>query len=479
MNHPLLFPLLLLLLLEARRCSAYWLMAANNILTSQRLDPVVSPGRVSTHVHSVVGGSNFGLNTSTAALRASACTSVPIPEDRSDYWFPCCSDRGSAAESVDDRWSNGSFTSADWGSIAVSCACFGETGGPSTRRTDYLFNNTPGATTAFPDDVESFAAPHAAADHSYSSSGCSLVPSDPTLRTLDPSSSAQQAVTFLCLDFNGKSSRYNELPRGISCPSGIRSQINFPSCWNGNDTDSPDHKSHVAFLSTGPDNGTCSDPGFPVTLPRIFMEVYWISQVFEGQRKQAMTPSQPFVFAHGDPTGYGYHADFFNGWQPNVLQNALDRCNCNPYGDPTCCVSAGIFGLNQSAQCYITNSVDEPTLGTLDTLPGNNPIQGVSPCAVRAGLILIRFDSAAPCYQNYIDPTTPPILSPVSVYTTSTTPGMPSGTVATAAQTADVTQTANGSCIRPGAAQRSAPHAAVGVAAAAIVTVVLVVAGCF
>ncbi|CAK5271500.1 unnamed protein product [Mycena citricolor] len=413
MNHPLLFPLLLLLL-EARRCSAYWLMAANNILTSQRLDPVVSPGRVSTHVHSVVGGSNFGLNTSTAALRASACTSVPIPEDRSDYWFP----------HMYFQWSNGSFTSVT-GNVVMY----------------YLFNNTPGATTAFPDDFR-------------------MLSGDPTLRTLDPSSFAQQAVTFLCLDFNGKSSRYNELPRGISCPSGIRSQINFPSCWNGNDTDSPDHKSHVAFLSTGPDNGTCSDPGFPVTLPRIFMEVYWISQVFEGQRKQAMTPSQPFVFAHGDPTGYGYHADFFNGWQPNVLQNALDRCNCNPYGDPTCCVSAGIFGLKQSAQCYITNSVDEPTLGTLDTLPGNNPVQ-------------------APCYQNYIDPTTPPILSPVSVYTTSTTPGMPSGTVATAAQTADVTQTANGSCIRPGAAQRSAPHAAIGVAAAAIVTMSLVVAGCF
>lgn len=42
--------------------------------------------------------------------------------------------------------------------------------------------------------------------------------------------------------------------------------------WRQN-LDSPDHKSHVAFLSGGPDSGTCSDPKYPVTLPRIFIEV--------------------------------------------------------------------------------------------------------------------------------------------------------------------------------------------------------------
>ncbi|KAJ7042818.1 hypothetical protein C8F04DRAFT_1074926 [Mycena alexandri] len=255
----------------------------------------------------------------------------------------------------------------------------------------YLFNDTPGYTTEFPDDFR-------------------MISGDPTLRTLDPSSFAQQAITFLCLDFNGKSSRYNELPRAIDCPSGIRSQINFPSCWNGKDIDSTDHKSHVAFLSTGPDNGTCTDPAFPV---------YWISQVFEDQRKDAMTPSQPFVQL--DPTGYGYHAP-------------LNGCNCNPYGDATCCVNQGIFGMNTSSTCYITNSVDEQTLGTLSQLPGNNPIQ-------------------APCYQTYIDPITPPILSPVYVYNGSA--GGPTGTVVTPAQTAIVTQTADGSCIRKGGSMSS------------------------
>ncbi len=38
--------------------------------------------------------------------------------------------------------------------------------------------------------------------------------------------------------------------------------------------DSEDHISHVAFPSTGPDNGTCDDPNYPVTIPHIFIEVY-------------------------------------------------------------------------------------------------------------------------------------------------------------------------------------------------------------
>jgi hypothetical protein len=47
---------------------------------------------------------------------------------------------------------------------------------------------------------------------------------DPTLRQYDATSPAQRAITFLCLDFNGVSTRHNELP-AKSCPSGIRAQI--------------------------------------------------------------------------------------------------------------------------------------------------------------------------------------------------------------------------------------------------------------
>ncbi|KIY53391.1 hypothetical protein FISHEDRAFT_33483 [Fistulina hepatica ATCC 64428] len=366
--HP--FPYAFLLAAWFAQVHAYWLMGAENLLTIQRLDPIISPGQVSGHVHGVVGGSNFGFETDTASLRQSECTSTPISEDKSAYWFPM----------LYFQWANGSFTSLG--------------GGVVIRRLDYLFPDSPGNTTAFPDNFR-------------------MISGDVTLRTYNASSYAQQAVTFLCLDFNGVSTKHNGLPLG-SCPSGIRAQINFPSCWNGKDTDSEDHKSHVAFLSEGPDSGSCSDPEFNTPLPRIFMEVYWVTSDFDSLRDQAMNTTQPFVFSHGDRTGYGYHADFINGWESGVLQNAVENCHCNPYGDPTCCASAGIFTYKQDgSHCYITDSVDEQVTGTLPKLPGNNPVVEEGARAVLS-----------------MPTTTPAILSPVYVYTSTPTQ---IGTIATPA----------------------------------------------
>ncbi|RDB23529.1 hypothetical protein Hypma_009210 [Hypsizygus marmoreus] len=369
--------IMILAVLHADFGDAYWLMGANNILTTQRLDPVVYPNMVSTHVHSVLGGSNFGINASSDNLRRSACTSIPIPQDKSNYWFP----------QLYFQWQNGTFTSVNGNAVIEKS----------------------GYTKPFPDDFR-------------------MISGDPNLRTFDASSFAQQAVTYLCLDFSKTSGKFNELPKG-RCRSGIRSQINFPSCWDGKNSDSPDHKSHVAFLSTGPDNGTCNDPNFPVTIPRIFLEVYWNTPIFDVFRPRAMVPDQPFVFSNGDPTGYGYHADFINGWEPGVLQRAVNECNCNPYGDPTCCAAQQIFTIDQNTNCYITDTVDEATTGILAALPGNNPVQ-------------------AGCYEEYFETSTPALLSPIFVYNEMGDLLPPKGSIFIPSTTRNVTQTARGTCIR-------------------------------
>jgi hypothetical protein len=56
-----------------------------------------------------------------------------------------------------------------------------------------------------------------------------------------------------------------------------------------------------------PTNGNCPE-GF-VHTPHLFYEVYWNTPLFANE----WTPgqgNQPFVLSHGDPTGYGLHADF-------------------------------------------------------------------------------------------------------------------------------------------------------------------------
>ncbi|KAK1215028.1 hypothetical protein PQX77_022378 [Marasmius sp. AFHP31] len=300
----------------ATHAHAYFLMGANNPLTTERIDPIVYPGQVASHVHTVFGGSNFRLLTnSTESLRQSECSSVPIMEDKSNYWVPF-----------------------------------------------------------------------------------RMLSGDPSLRTYDPTSYAQQAITYLCLDFNGVTTRHNELPRGKRCPSGIRAQVNFPMCWDGKNVDSPDHKSHVAFPSGGPDSGKCEDPKYPKTLPRIFLEMYWGTPDFNNLWGDAMDGDQPFVFANGDPTGYGYHGDFFNGWDKGVLQKAVDTCHCDPNGSLDCCAQQGVFTLNKDRKCKITKEVDEITTGTLPKLPGSNPVTKQAPGA------------SGP------EPGQPQILEPVYVY---------------------------------------------------------------
>ncbi|KAJ3535098.1 hypothetical protein NMY22_g6633 [Coprinellus aureogranulatus] len=389
---PTLWQLLISFSLGVNLSRCYWLMGANNVLTTQRIDPILKPGQVGTHVHDVLGGSNFGLNLSTERLRRSECTSIPIAEDKSSYWYP----------RMYFWWRNGSFTSVVGNPVICSSALCLIPGPGSCAHgvcPDYLYGNEPGTTTAFPDDFR-------------------MISGDPAIRTFDPTSFAQQAVTHLCLDFEGKTERYNELPVK-RCPSGIRSQINFPSCWNGKDLDSSDHKSHVSFLSTGPDSGTCPD-AFPITVPRIFLEVYWYTQSFDSFRNKAMVPNQPFVFSNGDPVGWSWHADFYNGWDAGALQKALDECNCNPYGDPACCVAKGVFTMDQTKKCFVTDRIAEEThwhpksvsaSGTLAVLPGPNPVQ-------------------KDCFEDFssTDRVVPALLDPVYVHNGSST-AVPSGTV--------------------------------------------------
>ena len=78
----------LVLGLLAAQASAYWRMTCPGRLVDQRADPIISPGVVSGHVHSIAGGNGFGLNMTYDQARSSKCTSCTIEEDLSNYWTP-------------------------------------------------------------------------------------------------------------------------------------------------------------------------------------------------------------------------------------------------------------------------------------------------------------------------------------------------------------------------------------------------------
>lgn len=119
---------------------------------------------------------------------------------------------------------------------------------------------------------------------------------------------AADAISFVCLDYvNGSPvPQGNALP-AVNCPDGVRAQVFFPSCWDGVNLDSADHTSHVSYPNSSfPDSGPCPST-HPVHLISLFYEVIYNTQNFANDW---YGDSQPFVFAMGDPTGYGFHGDF-------------------------------------------------------------------------------------------------------------------------------------------------------------------------
>lgn len=110
----------------------------------------------------------------------------------------------------------------------------------------------------------------------------------------------QKAIGMNCLNYakDPEPSMYRHfLPdkdyMDANCVNGIRAEIFFPSCWNG-DPDSDNHKDHMAYpdLVNG---GTCPE-GFEKRVPSLFFETIWDTYAFKDAKGQ-------FVFANGDPTG--------------------------------------------------------------------------------------------------------------------------------------------------------------------------------
>ena len=57
-------------------------------LTIQRGDPIVNPGQLSGHVHSVIGGTGFQQTMETSTAVDAEGTTCDKKLDKSNYWVP-------------------------------------------------------------------------------------------------------------------------------------------------------------------------------------------------------------------------------------------------------------------------------------------------------------------------------------------------------------------------------------------------------
>ncbi|PWN49559.1 hypothetical protein IE53DRAFT_388208 [Violaceomyces palustris] len=303
--------------------SGFWILTQGQLVT-ERLDPIVSPGKVSSHVHTFVGSN--GVSSQPESSYSGSCTTAGVTADMSNYWAPqLYSYKGGKFDSVPLSFVN----------------------------TYYL--NRPGATS----EIKAFP------------KGLKMLAGNAMATSQNPDPQLASAISFMCLDYTNGSEQYGLMPNR-SCPQGLRLQVTFPSCWDGVNLDSADHKSHMSYpIGPHPDNGNCPST-HPIKTMTLFYEFVYDTSKIDN------TGGSSLILANGDMVGYTLHADFLSGWDTNVLQAAVDQCTSDLYNNLEACPPFKPYiDRSGASSCTTSPKVDEQVLGSLNYLPGcNAPLNG-------------------------------------------------------------------------------------------------------
>jgi len=133
-----------------------------------------------------------------------------------------------------------------------------------------------------------------------------MLAGNPTFRTKQKGS---MAICHRCLAASERTMGGNGAPCDSSdtaefpnkpCPGGIRATVIFPSCWDGKNTDSPDHQSHVAYQPGSALAGDQCPTTHPVRIPQVMYEIMYDTSGF-ADPAYYKDGKQPLVYSFGDP----------------------------------------------------------------------------------------------------------------------------------------------------------------------------------
>jgi hypothetical protein len=224
----------------------------------RRIDPIVSPGKVSSHLHDFFGNKTVVATSTYDSLRAgsSNCTAEG---DRAAYWAPTLMSDG------------GHRVKPERAVIYYR-----------NRPTDYR----------------------------------ETVPFPPGLRVV--AGGAYPAAYWTCdgeKDAPAKS-RKRTIPN-CGHDGEIKLHVFFPSCWDGKNLDSSDHRRHVAYGLDADGHPADIDAErcpstHPIKIPELDLRILY--DIGDGR---------DYRLSDG---GVVPHADFFNAWVPKDLERSVDRC---------------------------------------------------------------------------------------------------------------------------------------------------------
>ncbi|GAB3268124.1 DUF1996 domain-containing protein [Kineosporia babensis] len=229
---------------------------------SGKNDPIVFPGQSgASHLHSFMGNAVTDANTDTDDLMQSATTTCQPVEDHSAYWIPTLTDKSTGKE-VEPK---------------EMIVYYGSLLEDKTRTVPM-----PNGMRMLVGDAKKQTPTPAGAQNQF---WCAGGPVDGTTRSDDgnwPVCQDDAALHFL---------------------------MRFPDCWDGQNLDSPDHKSHVSYGAAG----TCPEE-FPVRIPAV---TFVINYDTEGTKAG-------FELASGMPSSM--HGDAFFAWDTKTMADLVKSC---------------------------------------------------------------------------------------------------------------------------------------------------------
>ncbi|KAF2867442.1 hypothetical protein BDV95DRAFT_610834 [Massariosphaeria phaeospora] len=306
-------------------------------LTFQRLDPVVQPGSLpASHVHHIVGGNAFNATMEGDVGERASCTTCQMSEDFSNYW---------TATLYFKHPTNGSYQRVP---VVPVQPLLGNSNGAQGGITVYYTQFDLSKDNLNKQAVKTFPP------------GFRMTVGSPAA-----SSRPHVGLTYQCLSGNSRGAEMSDFPTK-PCTGGIYTTHHFPACWDGVNTDSPDHQSHMfnTINSNGFTNAPACPASHPVRVPQVTYETTWDTTKFNSMWKSGAP--NPYVWSFEGTGGYGTHADYMFGWKGDSLQRAMNKSECFYDG----CGSITKQAMATANQCTVKDMVGEVTTGWLKSLPG-------------------------------------------------------------------------------------------------------------
>ena len=270
------------------------------------IDPIVAPGSTTfMHAHDFFGNTEVTADSTPASLRENSDTNCDPVEDASSYWIPSLLQNGQPLD--------------------------------ATSLTAYYFVKSP----MDPAQVQE-------------------MPADMKMIAGNAKATSPQPLNRIAWTCFGSSQMLSTIP---DCNGRtLQLALFFPQCWDGVNTDSPDHVSHVAYSQPGVG---CPE-SHPYLIPQLELQFRW--QPEPGAQLDVSSDSMV-----GQSNGITAHADFVNGWDVNTLKERTDNC----LRWPVVCLTNGED--RRISQGTMPPDLVQPPTPVPPPLPGDEPTPTPTP----------------------------------------------------------------------------------------------------